>query len=259
MKKLYYLVNHEYRPIALPLVIGSLFIWVSNQIRIAQLISTGQNENDDKFYLRFEQAAEQAGIDYLFVAVVAFFLAIIAYTTHRQIAQKSMYTMYQLALPPLMFYTGKLIAVLIGFAQLIVIQCLSLWTAYYLFWLPAAVNNPPRQALLLAYLRSPFLRILVPIHTRLAVFIVLSWVLLAISVIGFTYEYHVVSSTSPWMKKSISFAVSAAFLFFLSKISLSMADSLHFSIWLRYVIPIFIVALGFGYRSLSLLSKRRIE
>lgn len=159
MKKFYYLLNHEFK---IQMKLLGIVIGVMLVLQSISLIAVVSNENNR--YLRFEELLDMALIPIMFIVAFIAVLLINALSYYRNCyGSKSIYALLTLPQSRSKLYYAKLGA---GFINILVIwaaQFIGIFINYF-FYNTSTYDAPHMtNALLLAFTRSGFLRILYPL------------------------------------------------------------------------------------------------
>lgn len=167
MKKLYGLMNFEFRYIFKFIVAISLLLIVGQNI-LLYLAVRNYSPNE---YIPFENLISASGVPFVFFACFALLIGICIYSViSNNIGSKSIYTLMTLPQGRIFIYISKILTGFISFLMLIAAQFLSIFSGYLLFstsiteWVGGELikNEEPVNALFLAFIRSDYLRILFP-------------------------------------------------------------------------------------------------
>lgn len=199
-KKFYYLLNHEinstYKSM---LLISGLLIILENIL----FYFTAENYLDGRHYLPFEVLIANSGTSIIFlVGIMATLFVCCSIVMMNYFRSKSIYTLMSIPFDRKYVYSAKLTVMLLYFGLLISAQIISILIGYVLFKSPistdtqityadcsygAIIINTPIYAtngLFIAFMRSDFLRLLLPYSINYLLFNLI--LLLALA----TMTYH---------------------------------------------------------------------
>ncbi|NLM11951.1 MAG: hypothetical protein GX213_14525 [Clostridiaceae bacterium] len=179
MKKMYYLINNEFKGLYRVVLVLVLVLIILQQFLLIRSIKYYPNR-----FERFELLFSKSGCIIIFL--VCFFalcgLCIFnAYSNYTE--SKSIYTLLTLPLPREYMYFSKLISYSMCFLTLLASQIISAWIGYGLFYwyvssqqIATNITLPVNNGLFLAFIRSDFFRLILPFGfmgfiSSLAVFI----------------------------------------------------------------------------------------
>lgn len=190
MRKLYYAINHEYRQLIKLMTVIGISGLVVGQILIISEISSSKGESVH-LWERFEEILQSSGFHILTVIMIAAWLTGFAIRTWLQLsASRSIYKYLQIPLGEKIFYFSSLIVAFVGILQLLLIQNLSLIAAFNLRYLPAIDEYSNRNALSLAYLRSVFLRLAMPLQPVQTILVLLILLLIVVILMNIIFELN---------------------------------------------------------------------
>lgn len=158
MKKLFYLINFE-----LSNMLKKLILLCACMIAIESVSFLVILFNTKNHYLRFEELLDKAGYPLMFYIFLGLLLVIIAFGFYQNyFGSKSIYTLLTLPSKRGHVYLGKYISGLLCSLMLAAVQIIGVFLAYSLYLY--AFSDIPRMnnALFLAFIRSEFLRMLLP-------------------------------------------------------------------------------------------------
>jgi len=208
MKKLLYLINHEMRMLIKILLIIELSMIGIQSISFMFVIS-----NENNLYLRFEELLEMAQIPIIFFVsfILVLLLNILSYYRYF-IGSKSIYTLLTLPQKRRAIYCAKLFAGIISIFSLLASQMLGVLMNYLVF--DASGYGMPKvtNALLLAFARSNFLRMIFPMHLfyimiNSVIFISLVVVVIFLAITETAKKHTWMLLPIPWLLCALIFGV----------------------------------------------------
>lgn len=181
MQKLYRLVNHEIRGLYKYILLSVLAMGVFQNIMVSLYL---KSYNFD--YVRFEDLTSGSGFPLIFIIAFAMVTGICIMSIYlNYTGSKSIYTLLTLPQKREYIYLSKLTAFLISFLMLWCAQIISTFTGYGL--LISHTYKTGRESmnngLFLGFIRSNFLRIIVPFGLK-------SIMLTAVSLISFICSFY---------------------------------------------------------------------
>ncbi|MDW7656254.1 MAG: hypothetical protein SCM11_03660 [Bacillota bacterium] len=174
-KQLYYLINHEWSMIMKPILLISTTLMVLNLILcLIGLPRTDMGLQTQPVPLRFEQLLLAGGVPYVHLFALASGLTVIAVGWYRMfVPTGSIYRLFRLPIGIRLVFSVRILA---GTAALLFIQAAQLLSAVLAYFLVYRSNQRIEildQGLYLAFRRSAWLRLLLPMHLPDATLVIL--------------------------------------------------------------------------------------
>jgi ABC-type transport system involved in multi-copper enzyme maturation permease subunit len=158
VKRLFYLINFEFRNIIGKLAILSGVMITAQIVFFFMVISKYNNK-----YLRFENILDKAGYPVTFYVFLGVLLLLSAFNLYQNyFGSKSIYTLMSLPSDRRHIFLSKYISSLIGALGLAAVQIIGIFITYGLYLVILFDAPTVHNGLFLAFIRSGFLRILLP-------------------------------------------------------------------------------------------------
>lgn len=169
MKKMYYLLNHEFRGLYRIVAVICIVLIALQQFLMIKSMDYYQNR-----FERYELLFSKSGCIIVFLVCFFILCGLCIFNVYSNyIESKSIYTLLTLPLPREYIYFSKLITYMVCFLTLLASQIISACTGYGIISVfissHGTVENidlPVNNGLFLAFIRSDFFRIILPFGFR---------------------------------------------------------------------------------------------
>ncbi|MDQ2086930.1 hypothetical protein RBH29_10875 [Herbivorax sp. ANBcel31] len=208
MKKLLYLINFEIGMQIKKILIITAVMFLVQSIAIMLVSSVDKNS-----YLRFEELLSMSGIPIMFVLALGVILVFSAFSFYRDFVDgKSIYALLTLPQKREYIFYSKTASSVISVFMLWAAQFGSIFICYGIY--NASTYGVPKvhNALLLAFTRSDFLRVLFPLDTLyfvITALILLTFVIFAVfvAIAERSKKYKYMFVPLPWVLGMLMFSV----------------------------------------------------
>ena len=261
MRRLYYLINHEYRLLYPALLSVPAGLLIMTQMLVLRQTWRYSREDNPLWY-RLDQIIDQSGVPVLFMFAVIILLLFCAASLRQQLLQpRSLFTYYQISPGAAAVFTAKALMVMSGLVLLVLTQLVAVIIAWRLFWVPAVPPGQVPASLLLGIVRSPFLSILYPGHFRLAIPLLLSLALLGTATPALVLDLHRSARIGRSQRWSwfLSALLLAGLLLTLTRIHSVLSESISLTAYIARLIPQAVLLAIICWRSIRALKNRTLD